>query len=97
MAKKEFANVFDTLSAEDILADWKWKGHPLSKEQIESLRAQARALTQSLLWKILTSEVQWLAIKTLLEKGKEANDLRAAQLLGLMVKTMDDKLKEMSK
>ena len=89
--------VFDTFSTDDILKDWSWKGKPLGDEDVANLKAQAKAFAESRLWRILKSEIQWLAIKTLMEKGKEADDIRFAQILGLFTKIIDEKLVDMSK
>jgi hypothetical protein len=63
---------------------------------ISTLQSQAKAFQDSTLWKVLKSEMQWIASKTLLEKGTTASDLRIAQLTGYLTRVIDDKLKEMS-
>ena len=87
--------IFDTFSVDDILVEWTWKGKPLSDENIAMLKEQAKTLQTSFLWKVLKSEVQWFAVKSLLEKGKVAEDIKGAQLLGLFTMVIDAKLNKM--
>lgn len=82
-------------TTDDILKDWMWKGKPLPPETIQELRDAATAFQSSTLWKILKSEVEWFAAKTLIEKGETADDIRFTRLLGNMVQVMDKKLAEM--
>lgn len=93
--------VFHTISAEDILTvspDGKWfhKGKELDVETIAVLKAQAEGLAESRLWKILKAEIQWLAVKTLMESGKSESDIRVAQILGYLTRVIDEKLHSMS-
>ena len=94
--KGEPETIFSALSHEDILRGWEWKGNRLDDETISKLKEESAAFSQSLLWKILKSEVQWIAVKTLMEKGHTADDIRAAQLLGYFTKVVDDKLTSMT-
>lgn len=70
-----------------------WKGKQMPLEMVANVTAQAKAFGESTLWKVLKAELQWHAIKTLLEKGTSSNDIRAAQLLGYLTQVVDDKLK----
>ena len=94
-------DVFHTLTKEDFLSikgdKWEGKGKEISGEMVGTLRAQAKAFSESTLWKVLKSEIQWVAIKSLLEKGTTSNDLRYAQLMGHLTMIVDAKLSEMSK
>jgi len=94
-------DVFHTLTKDDFLVikkdTWEWKGKELDVNMISTLKSQAKAFQESTLWKVLKSEMQWAATKTLLEKGTTANDLRIAQLTGYLTRVIDDKLVEMSK
>ncbi len=93
-------DVFHTLTKEDFLSikgdKWEWKGKEISGEMVGTLRAQAKAFSESTLWKVLKSEMQWNANKTLLERGTTASDLRTAQLTGYLCRVVDNKLDEMS-
>lgn len=93
--------LFDTFSTDDILkaVDGKvfWKGKPLSDEELGHLKGQAAEFEKSLLWKVLKSELQWFAIKNVLEKGKTAEDLRFAQLMGNLTDVIEKKLNTLSK
>lgn len=93
--------VFSTITVDDILRIkapnvWEWKGKEVPTETIMQLKEQAKAFSNSLLWKVLKSELQWHAAKNLLEDGKTASDVRAAQLLGYLTTVLDTKLKKMS-
>jgi len=90
--------VFNTISEDDILKitpnGWEHRGKPLTPEAVELLKGQARELSTSFLWNILKSELKWVAIKSLMEDGKDGNDIRAAQLLGYLTRVVDDKIKK---
>ncbi len=93
-------DVFNTITIDDILRIkapnvWEWKGKPLSPEAVVQLREQAGAFQKSLLWQVLKSELQWHSVKSLLEEGKSAADIRAAQLLGYLTSVVDKKLEKM--
>jgi hypothetical protein len=89
--------MFDTFSTDDILKDWHWKGNRLSDEQIYALKEHAKTFATSTLWKVLKAELQWYALKSLVEKGKDENDIRFARAFGNIVQQIDSKLMEMSK
>ena len=92
-------DVFHTISPEDILKTkgdtWEWRGKELGPEMTEMLKTEAKAFSQSTLWKILKAELQWQAAKTLLEKGETGIDIRIAQIQGYITKVIDDKLADM--
>lgn len=88
---------FDTFSADDLLRGNTWKGQDLPAETMAALQEQARNLANSTLWKILRSELQWFAIKSLVEQGKDENDIRIARIFGNIVQTIDTKLQNLSK
>lgn len=93
-------DIFHTLTKEDFLSikgdAWEWKGKELGVEMKGTLKAQAKTFAESTLWKVLRSEIQWVAAKTLLEKGTSETDLRIAQMTGYLTQVIDNKLKEMS-
>lgn len=88
--------VFDTFSKDDILkvveGRISWKGNPLSDEDVALLKGQVAEFKNSFLWKVLKAELQWFAIKSLMEQGKTAEDLRFARLMGNLVRIVDEKL-----
>lgn len=92
-------DVFHTLTKDDFLCikgdKWEWKGKEISPNEIGILKNQAKTFSESTLWKVLKSEIQWVAAKTLLEKGTTASDLRIAQVTGYLTRVIDDKLREM--
>ena len=90
-------SVFDTFSADDLLRGNKWRGQELPPETLAALNEQAKQLSESTLWKILKAELQWFAIKSLMEAGKDEQDIRIARIFGNVVQTIDAKLKDMSK
>ena len=85
-------DVFHVFTSDDILRDWRWKGEKLAPETIEKLREEATQLKDSLLWKVLKSEVQWRALKTLVEDGKSAHDLDLTRQIGHVITVIDEKL-----
>ena len=92
-------DVFHALTKDDFLVikgdKWEWKGKELSPEMVGTLKAQASEFQKSTLWKVLKSEIQWVTVKTLLEKGKSSTDLRIAQITGYLTTVIDQKLQEM--
>lgn len=86
----------EAFSTEDILqiknGKWIWKGRPLNSEAISKLKEEAGAFHTTVLWQVLTSGIKWNGVKTLLEQGETAEDLRFAKLLGHIVDTMDNLL-----
>lgn len=93
-------DVFHSITVDDILAKkngkMTWKGEELSDEVVGKLKVQASNLSTSLLWKILKAEIQWIAAKTLLEKGKTDTDVRMAQMQGYITNIINNKLSEIS-
>ena len=79
-------------NTDDILKGWTLRGKQLPPETIASLKEEATQLYSSTLWRILKAEVEWFAIKSLLEDGKDESDIRAARLLGNMIQVIDKKL-----
>ena len=94
MVKK---TAFETFSADDLLREWHWKGNPLSPEAISTLQSEAEAFKGSLLWKVLKAELQWFALKSLLERGSDAEDIRIARIFGNIVQVVETKLDTMHK
>jgi len=88
---------FDTFSRDDVLRDWTWKGNPLSEEQVLALKTEAETFSKSFLWKVLQAELQWFAIKTLIEKGKSVEDLDRTRMFGNIVQEISRKIADMSK
>lgn len=93
-------DVFNTITKEDILSvskgKWIWKGKELSDDMIGNIQLQAKSFSNSTLWKVLKAELEWHAVKTLMEKGKDESDIRAAQLLGYLTQVIDKKLSTIS-
>ena len=81
-------------SEPDLLRNGTWKGNPLTPEQLEGLAAEATQFQKSFLWKVLKGELQHFAIKTLMEKGETAEDIRIARVFGNIVQQIDLKLNE---
>lgn len=90
-------NVFETFSPDDLLRGNKWRGVELPAETMGSLKDQAAQLYGSTLWKILKAELEWFAIKSLMENGKNEEDIRIARIFGNVVQVVDKKLSDMSK
>lgn len=90
-------DVFHVFSKDDILANWEWRGSRLDDETIGKLKSEAAAFQGSLLWKILKSEAQWRAVKTLVEEGRDEKDLAFTRQVGYVVHVIDEKLKDMTR
>jgi hypothetical protein len=101
LAQFLISDVYNTITGDDILKVrgpnvWEHKGHPLTEGQVKALRAEAKALRESGIWKILRAELLWLAQKGYKKSTGEA-DLVSVKILELLVKTIDEKLDEMIK
>lgn len=88
---------FSTFSPDDILRGNTFRGRMLTDEELSSLAEQAKTFASSTLWKILKAELEWYAVKTLMEQGHDENDIRAARVFGNIVNVVDNKLKQMGK
>lgn len=86
------SDLFSTFSEKDILKDGSFRGKAMPAETIAALREQAKNLKKSLLWKILKAELEWFAIKSIAESGKDADDLRYMRLFGNLIQVVDKKL-----
>ena len=84
-----------TFDSDDLLKGNTWKGAQLSEETLGAIRDEARNLKNSQLWKILKSEVEWFAVKSLIEKGETTEDIRIARSFGNVVQIIDGKLEEL--
>ncbi len=88
---------FETFSVDDVLRGNRWRGQEVPTELLLSLKGEAAALKQSQLWKVLKAELQWFAIKSLMEEGKDGEDIRIARIFGNVVQQIDKKLDELAK
>jgi len=101
LARFIIEDVYNTITEDDILRItalnvWSHKGTSLTPGQVVALRNEARALKDSGLWKILRSELLWLA-RNGYSKSKGESDLVAVKILELLVKTIEEKLDTMTK
>lgn len=90
-------DTFHVFGSEDILKNWEWRGNRLDDETIAKLKEEAAVFQNSLLWKILKSEVQWRALKDLLEKGEGKRDLGFTRQVGYVIRVLDEKLDHLMK
>ena len=88
---------FESFSSDDLLRENRWKGQTVPLEFLVALKEEAVNLKQSQLWKVLKAELQWFAIKSLMEKGETAEDIRIARIFGNVVQVIDKKLDELAK
>jgi len=89
-------SVFETFSIEDVLRGNRWKGQTMPDEFLVALKEEAAVLKSSQLWKVLKAELQWFAIKSLMENGKDADDIRIARVFGNVVQVIDAKLEDLA-
>lgn len=101
MAKKPVDNAFSTFSKDDILREEEgtlyWKGNKLPESSIEMLKQESATLRDSLLWKILKAELEWFALKSLIEGGESVEDIRIARIFGNIVREIDLRIKKLAK
>lgn len=95
-------DVFNTVTDGDILKVlapnvWQHKNKRLTEGQVNALRNEARAFNESALWLILKDELMWHAQKKTVDKAVSEGDLIACKMLMYLIKTVQDKLDEMSK
>lgn len=93
-------DVFNTVTADEILRIkapnvWEHKGSNLTEGQVNALRQEAEIFKNSGLWKVLRSELLWLA-RAGYSRSIGESDLVAVKVLELFVKTIDEKLERMT-
>lgn len=72
--------LFNTIGSDDILkenenGDWVSEGKVLSRGTVDLIRAEARALEGSTIWKILQRDVQWQTNRKMFILGKSEMDI----------------------
>ena len=85
-------SAFETFSSDDVLRDGKWRGQTMPPEFLLGIKEEAINFQHSQLWKVLKAELQWFAIKSLIEEGKDGEDIRIARIFGNVVQVIDKKL-----
>lgn len=95
-------DIFHTITPDDIFkinsnGKWTFKGKEMDEDVKARLQIQSENLKNSLLWQILKAELQWIAAKTLLERGLIDTDIRIAQIQGYLTQVIDKKLEDMTK
>src|SRR3990167_11025683 len=95
--KRKKKSAFETFSSDDVLSGNRWKGQVMPNEFLAAIKEEALALKHSQLWKVLKAELQWFAIKSLMEKGTDGEDIRVARIFGNVVQVIDSKLESLSK
>lgn len=101
LARFLITDVFNTVTEDDILRikslnTWEHKGKELTEGQVKALRSEAEMFSKSGLWKILKSELLWLAHQSGYVKSKTEEDQVAAKLLEYLVDVIDTKLNKMT-
>jgi len=93
MVKKAFEN----FSSDDLLKGNRWKGQVMPDEFLAAIKEEAATFKSSQLWKVLKAELQWFPIKSLMEQGKDGEDIRIARIFGNVVQVIDSTLERLSK
>ena len=93
----EKKSAFGTFSSDDLFRGNRWKGQEMPLESISALKEEAGNLKHSRLWKLLKAELEWFALKSLIENGKDGEDIRVARIFGNIVQVIDKKLDDLSK
>lgn len=91
--------LFNTVSAEDILKvhagdQWVFEGKTLPREKVTQLKADAVAFTESLLWRVLSKELQYQGNLRMFTKSGSELDLVAGKLFGWIVDALNTRLKK---
>ena len=95
--KRKKKSAFETFSSDDVLRGNRWKGQVMPNEFLGALKEEAVTLKHSQLWKVLKAELQWFAVKSLMEKGVDGEDIRIVRIFGNVVQVIDAKLEELGK
>jgi hypothetical protein len=90
-------DVFNTIESDDILRDWNYKGKQLTDIQIANLKSQAKTFYDSMLWKILKSELIWQGQQQGFVKSQTEADQIAGKLLIFLTNEIDKKLQSIIK
>lgn len=93
----EKKSAFENFSSDDLLRGNKWKGKEFPPEVLGMIKAEAATFKQGQLWKVLKAELQWFALKSLIEQGKDSEDIRVARAFGNIVQEIDRKLDDLAK
>lgn len=107
LARFLIADVFNTISESDVLriersgnptkSDvWHYKGEALTQAQVELLKKQATSFIDSELWRILSTELRYLALQRGLVKSQTAEDILSSKVLLYLTDVVDSKLRSMS-
>lgn len=100
LAQFLISEVFNTITEDDILKIkatnvWEHKGKELTAGQVKALQNEAQSFRESGLWKILKSELLWLAHQNGYVKSKTEADQIAGKMLEYLTDVIDSKLKRM--
>jgi hypothetical protein len=91
-------DVFKTISEDDVLSvnsagKWTHKGAPLTAGQLKVLKREAKQFSETQLFGLLTSELQWHAASGLHDAKTEA-DIISSKLLSYFVTVLFKKIRQ---
>lgn len=94
-------HLFNTIDKDDIL-EVQGKnvaiqhGKRLSPDQIETIKSQSQHLQKSMIWKVLSNEIKYVANLRMYEKGRTGDDMLAGKLMLHILEIIERKLKEIT-
>jgi len=91
--------LYNTIGTEDILRydnGYWYGGRTLTEPEIKYFQDEAKRLVDSKFWKMLKSDIQYQANKTMFEKAKSEHDLTAGKLWLYTLNCIEEKLNELS-
>lgn len=84
-------NLLVAVTKEDVLTmtnrGWAYKGRRLSPEEVTQLKEEARTFGDSLLWRLMTQDIRYIANTSMFEKGvdRESTIFGRAMLYNLQI------------
>lgn len=91
---KAVAELYNTISADDILDSWTVGGKVLSGQEIQMIKSEAEYLLKSRLWRVLQADIKYKANKAMYEKAKSELDITAGKLWVWTLDAINTKLKD---
>lgn len=95
------AGLFSTIRKDELLREengaWYSGDRELTVHEIRQIKAEARALLNSLLWRVLENDVDYQAYKCIFTKSRNEFDLISGKMLKVYLDIHKTRLQELSR
>ena len=93
--------LYGGISSEDILQQtprgWMFEGRPITSDEVENLKGEARTLLGMRIWKVLRLDIRYQLSKKMFEEARCLDDILWGQLLTFLDDIIRTRLRQMSK